>query len=169
MIRKSSTPFFGACSGSILILLFFCFLFCGGCLFIFMKAGTNNRGPGTNRDRSRSESVDPDDILVSKKSLKLDELPWGAKVGTSSLRRKTQLKKFRSDFQIVDIRGNIEERLRLLDNHKSQVTNHKIRNLDAILDAIPSVQEKIEVEIPQWLAEKNGLDPYCEELEDEAR
>ncbi|KKL11532.1 hypothetical protein LCGC14_2544890, partial [marine sediment metagenome] len=53
-----------------------------------------------------TSSIDPDDILVSKKSLKLDELPRGAKVGTSSFRRKTQLKKFRSDFQIVDIRGD---------------------------------------------------------------
>lgn len=62
-----------------------------------------------------TKSIDPYDALVSKKDLKLDELPYGAKIGTSSLRRKEQLKKFRCDFQIVDIRGNIEERLAKLD------------------------------------------------------
>lgn len=62
-----------------------------------------------------TESIDPYDVLVSKKNLKLDKLPYGAKIGTSSLRRKGQLKKFRCDFQIVDIRGNIEERLVKLD------------------------------------------------------
>lgn len=61
-------------------------------------------------------SIDPFDALVSKSGLTLDKLPEGARIGTSSLRRKTQLKGYRKDFEIVDIRGNIEERLRLLDN-----------------------------------------------------
>ncbi|NQV04624.1 MAG: hydroxymethylbilane synthase [Candidatus Omnitrophica bacterium] len=63
-----------------------------------------------------TESIDPYDCLVSKSGLKLDELPQGAKIGTSSLRRKTQLKKYRNDFEIIDIRGNIGERLEKLDN-----------------------------------------------------
>lgn len=63
-----------------------------------------------------TESIDPHDCLVSKSGLKLDELPKGAKIGTSSLRRKTQLKKYRSDFEIIDIRGNIGKRLEKLDN-----------------------------------------------------
>lgn len=75
-----------------------------------------------------TRSIDPYDCLVSRFSLKLDELPYGARIGTSSQRRKIQLKKYRNDFQIVDIRGNIEERLRLLDNHGS-------RNLDSIVIA----------------------------------
>jgi hydroxymethylbilane synthase len=61
-------------------------------------------------------SVDPYDVLVAKSGLKLEELPYGAKIATSSLRRKTQLKRYRNDFRIVDIRGNIEERLKNLDN-----------------------------------------------------
>ena len=61
-------------------------------------------------------SIDPYDVLVSKSGLKLPELPYGARIGTSSLRRKEALKRFRSDFQIIDIRGNIGERLKLLDN-----------------------------------------------------
>ncbi len=62
-----------------------------------------------------TDSIDPYDVLVSKSGLRLDELRYGAKIGTSSLRRKRQLKNYRKDFQIVDIRGNIEERLRKLD------------------------------------------------------
>lgn len=60
-------------------------------------------------------SIDPYDALISKKNLKLEELPHGAKIGTSSNRRKEQLKKYRQDFQIIDIRGNIEERLKKLE------------------------------------------------------
>ncbi|MCQ9207502.1 MAG: hydroxymethylbilane synthase [Omnitrophica bacterium] len=59
--------------------------------------------------------VDPYDALVSKDNLRLRELPQGAKIAASSLRRKTQLKSYRDDFKIVDIRGNIGERLRKFD------------------------------------------------------
>lgn len=61
-----------------------------------------------------TKSIDPFDALVAKDNLELHELKKGAKIGTSSLRRKTQLKDFRKDFQLMDIRGNIEERLKLL-------------------------------------------------------
>ena len=62
-----------------------------------------------------TKSIDPYDALVSKGNLRIDQLPDNAKIGASSLRRKTQLKKYRSDFQIADIRGNIQERLKKLD------------------------------------------------------
>ncbi len=63
-----------------------------------------------------TESSDSYDALVSKYGYKLNELPKGAKIGTSSKRRKEQLKKYREDFEIIDIRGTIEERLEKLDN-----------------------------------------------------
>lgn len=86
-----------------------------------------------------TELIDPYDALVSKNNLKLGELPHGARIGTSSFRRKTQLKVYRNDFQVVDIRGNIEERLRLLDSNE-QVRSEaepprRGRNLDAIVIA----------------------------------
>lgn len=62
-----------------------------------------------------TKPIDPYDALVAKGNLKIDKLPIGAKIGASSLRRKIQLKKYRNDFQITDIRGNIEERLAKLD------------------------------------------------------
>ncbi len=62
-----------------------------------------------------TKSLSPYDALVSKERFKINELPKGAKIGVSSLRRKTQLKKYRDDFQLIDIRGNIQERLEKLD------------------------------------------------------
>jgi hydroxymethylbilane synthase len=57
---------------------------------------------------------DPRDCLISRDGLKLDQLPQGAKVGTSSLRRSAQLQAYRPDLQIESMRGNIDTRLRKL-------------------------------------------------------
>ncbi len=59
-----------------------------------------------------AERHDPRDALVSSSGAKFYELPKGAKVGTSSLRRQAQLLHLRSDLQIVPIRGNVDTRLR---------------------------------------------------------
>lgn len=58
-----------------------------------------------------TRSVDPYDVLVSKENLKLRDLPKGARIGTSSERRKNQLRACRPDLKIVDIRGTMDERL----------------------------------------------------------
>ncbi|MGO0060190.1 hydroxymethylbilane synthase [Brevibacillus fluminis] len=58
--------------------------------------------------------VDPRDVLISLTGKTLDELPTGAVVGTSSLRRAAQLLNYRPDLQIRSIRGNIDTRLRKL-------------------------------------------------------
>ncbi len=58
-----------------------------------------------------TERVDPRDVLVSRLELDLQKLPTGAKIGTSSLRRKVQLLKCRPELEVVDIRGNIDTRL----------------------------------------------------------
>jgi hydroxymethylbilane synthase len=55
---------------------------------------------------------DPRDVLISRLGLKIAKLPQGARVGTSSLRRAAQLRAFRPDLQIVDLRGNVDTRLR---------------------------------------------------------
>lgn len=59
--------------------------------------------------------VDPRDALISKDGLTIDELPQGARVGTSSLRRSSQLLAYRPDLQLEPIRGNIDSRLRKLE------------------------------------------------------
>lgn len=58
---------------------------------------------------------DPSDVLISKKGRTLEELPGGATVGTSSLRRKAQLLERRPDLKVVDLRGNVDTRLAKLD------------------------------------------------------
>ncbi len=55
------------------------------------------------------------DAFVSNDFASLDELPQGAKVGTSSLRRAAQLRARRSDLAIADLRGNLGTRLAKLD------------------------------------------------------
>ncbi|HOV80197.1 MAG TPA: hydroxymethylbilane synthase [Bacillota bacterium] len=60
----------------------------------------------------------PGDVLISREGKKLDELPPGALIGTSSLRRSAQLLHFRKDLIIVDLRGNINTRLRKLEEEK---------------------------------------------------
>jgi len=58
---------------------------------------------------------DPRDAFVSNNFKELNELPQGAVVGTSSLRRQCQIRNLRPDLVIKDLRGNVNTRLRKLD------------------------------------------------------
>ena len=58
------------------------------------------------------------DAFVSNKYASFSELPQGAVLGTSSLRRKAQLLAVRPDLKIVDLRGNVDTRLRKLDEEQ---------------------------------------------------
>ena len=62
-----------------------------------------------------SQREDVRDAFVSSKYRNLVELPTGAVVGTSSLRRQSQLLQIRSDLEIKNLRGNLDTRLRKLD------------------------------------------------------
>ncbi|MDK2824091.1 MAG: hydroxymethylbilane synthase [Clostridia bacterium] len=73
---------------------------------------------------------DPRDALISNKHRSFSELPQGAKIGTSSLRRKAQLLNKRPDLKLVDIRGNINTRLHKMDTE----------NLDGIILASAGVE-----------------------------
>ncbi|RZJ21777.1 hydroxymethylbilane synthase [Acinetobacter sp.] len=61
------------------------------------------------------EREDPLDAFVSNTYASFEQLPQGAKVGTSSLRRKSQILKARPDLDIIDLRGNVGTRLSKLD------------------------------------------------------
>ncbi len=61
---------------------------------------------------------DPRDVLISKDGKPLKDLPKGAKIGTSSLRRQAQLLHFRSDFELIPLRGNLDTRLKKLKTHE---------------------------------------------------
>lgn len=62
------------------------------------------------------ERADPRDALVSSRYGTLGELPDGARVGTSSLRRQCQLRHLRPDLQVGQLRGNVQTRLAKLDS-----------------------------------------------------
>lgn len=62
------------------------------------------------------EREDPRDAFVSNHYADVDALPQGARVGTSSLRRECQLRARRPDLQISSLRGNVQTRLRKLDD-----------------------------------------------------
>ena len=70
-----------------------------------------------------TERENPFDALISRDNVKLDDLPENAKIGTGSLRRSSQLLKYRPDLEIVPLRGNIDTRIKKLDSE----------GLDAIL------------------------------------
>lgn len=55
------------------------------------------------------------DALVSSIARSINELPQGARVGTGSLRRRSQLLRIRPDLQLLDVRGNVDTRLRKLE------------------------------------------------------
>ena len=61
------------------------------------------------------ERADPRDTLVSRDGKTLAELPAGARIGTGSRRRAVQLLALRSDIEPVDIRGNVDTRIRKVD------------------------------------------------------
>ncbi|MEN6406024.1 MAG: hydroxymethylbilane synthase [Thermoguttaceae bacterium] len=57
------------------------------------------------------ERASPRDVLVASRDVTLESLPEGARIGTGSLRRRAQLLHVRPDFEMCDVRGNVETRL----------------------------------------------------------
>lgn len=86
---------------------------------------------------------DPGDVLISRNHLTLEELPRGAKIGTSSLRRRAQLLSYRPDLSIVPLRGNVDTRVRKL----------RTMDLDAVVLAAAGVKRmKLEERISQSIS-----------------
>ncbi|MBM3240929.1 hydroxymethylbilane synthase [Candidatus Poribacteria bacterium] len=77
-----------------------------------------------------AQRADPSDALISHKGFKFTNLPVGAKVGTSSLRRRAQLLHARPDLNIYNLRGNLDTRIAKLKNE----------GFDAIVLATAGVQ-----------------------------
>jgi len=73
---------------------------------------------------------DPRDVFISREGWTLKDLPQGAKIGTSSLRRQAQLLHFRNDLEVIPLRGNLDTRLKKL----------KTMNLDGIVLALAGVK-----------------------------
>src|SRR6266568_2929799 len=92
--------------------------------------------------------VDPRDVLVSVSCANIAALPPGARVGTSSQRRRAQLKALRPDIEAVEFRGNVDTRLRKLAEGQ----------VDAILLAAAGLDR---LQKTEWVRER--LDPrdFC--------
>ena len=80
---------------------------------------------------------DPRDVLVTQSGVSLSELPKAAKIGTTSPRRRSQLLYLRPDLEVVDVRGNLDTRLRKL--HET--------DLDAIILAAAGIKRLIGAKI----------------------
>lgn len=92
--------------------------------------------------------VDPRDVLVSASHVNLASLQQNAKVGTSSLRRRAQLKALRPDIEIIEFRGNVDTRLRKLSEGQA----------DAILLAAAGLDR---LEKSEWIRERLDPKDFC--------
>ena len=91
------------------------------------------------------EREDVRDALISRDALKLDQLPSGARIGTSSLRRQAQLRHYRGDLEMVDMRGNVDTRLAKL----AQGDYHAIVLAKAGLDRLGKAGQISEIVPPE--------------------
>jgi hydroxymethylbilane synthase len=94
------------------------------------------------------ERVDPRDVFVSLNYESLAALPQGARVGTSSQRRRAQLKAVRPDIQAQEFRGNVDTRLRKLAEGQ----------VDAILLAAAGLDR---MEKTEWIRERLEPGEFC--------
>ncbi len=78
------------------------------------------------------EREDIRDAFVSLKVKSLDELPQGARLGSSSLRRSSQMLRARPDLQIVPFRGNVDTRLRKLADEVADATLLAVAGLNRL-------------------------------------
>jgi len=74
--------------------------------------------PGPLEIVAVTKREDPRDAFLSRKVKRFEDLPKGARVGTSSLRRQTQLLALRPDLVILDNRGNLDTRIRKMEEGK---------------------------------------------------
>ncbi|MCC6245227.1 MAG: hydroxymethylbilane synthase, partial [Gemmatimonadaceae bacterium] len=115
------------------------------------------------------EREDPRDALVTAPGVfarTLAELPHGARVGTSSLRRRAQLRALRPDFEVLELRGNVGTRLRKIDEGQvdaALLAAAGLRRLD-LADRIVDLLDP-----PTWLsAPGQGAIAVQSRIEDQA-
>lgn len=96
-----------------------------------------------------TEREDSRDAMLSEKYSSLDDLPKGAVVGTSSLRRKMQLLMVRPDLEIKDLRGNVDTRIRKLKEGQfdaiilAAAGINRLGLLDAVAHISPIMQSQM--------------------------
>jgi hydroxymethylbilane synthase len=91
---------------------------------------------------------DPRDAFISLKYATVSDLPQGAVVGTSSLRRKSQVLSLRPDLNVIDFRGNVETRLKKLKDGVAEATFLAVAGLNRLgladrITAVVSAEEML--------------------------
>src|SRR4051794_33939336 len=92
--------------------------------------------------------VDPRDVFVSVKYADVAALPAGAKIGTSSQRRRAQLKELRPDVEAVEFRGNVDTRLRKLSEGQVGAIRRAAGGRDRL-------------EKPEWVRQRLEPKDFC--------
>src|ERR1700685_1307297 len=96
-----------------------------------------------------TERQDPRDAFCSRLYSRIEDLPQGARVGTSSLRRQAQLKAIRPDLDVHPLRGNVDTRLRKLEQGE----------YDAIILAAAGLQRLNKTEMMKQIIPANVMCP----------
>jgi hydroxymethylbilane synthase len=95
-----------------------------------------------------TERHDPSDVLVSDAGWDVDGLPEGAVVATSSLRRRAQLLHRRPDLRIVDIRGNVDTRVRKMREGQADALVLARAGLERLFLDVPHTVVSPEIMLP---------------------
>jgi hydroxymethylbilane synthase len=108
------------------------------------------------------------DAFVSRRHRRFDDLPEGATVGTSSLRRRAQMLNRRPDLKLLDLRGNVETRLRKLDEQELDA----IVLAEAGLERLNLADQITEILDPSWMLPAVGqgaIGLECRASDDETK
>jgi hydroxymethylbilane synthase len=117
------------------------------------------------------EREDPRDALIARGAVRsIGDLPQGAKIGTSSLRRAAQLKAKRPDLRVVEFRGNVETRLKKLHDGVADATLLALAGLKRLgrEDAVCAVLEVSEM-LPAVAQGAIGLEARLDDTATRAR
>ena len=104
---------------------------------------------------------DPRDVLVSRKGRRISELPKGATIGTGSFRRRCQILRHRADLRVEPIRGNIDTRLRKLNEGQYDAVVLALAGLKRTKLFDPGIMQAIDLEEMLPAAGQGALALQC--------
>jgi len=105
------------------------------------------------------------DAFISPRASGLDDLARGTVVGTSSLRRKAQLKLRRPDLEVVEFRGNMQTRLKKLDDGVAEATFLAMAGLNRLsMDDVPKTPIETETMLPAVAQGAIGIERRVDDL-----
>lgn len=105
------------------------------------------------------------DAFISPRAKGLDDLAAGTVVGTSSLRRKAQLKLRRPDLEVVEFRGNLQTRLKKLDDGVAEATFLAMAGLNRLaMDEVPKTAIEVETMLPAVAQGAIGIERRVDDM-----